>query len=194
MPPPSARIAPYAISIEGEAGADEADEHCFSTGNFILLHDPSGRDKWDGDFRVVIFTKSDVDEELANDPLLAEIAWSWLTEALAGLPVTAMNGAVTRNSSTTFDPLIESSHSSIEIRSSWTVPDEHLAAYFEAWISLLATAAGLPPILGKDNCSDSACADIYNISDGAAQHNSPHKHHNYRRNNIRNHARVESKN
>ena len=48
----------------------------------MLLYDPAGQDGWTGTFRVVVQVQADVEEEMAADPLLGEVGWSWLTDAL----------------------------------------------------------------------------------------------------------------
>ena len=48
----------------------------------MLLYDPAGQDGWTGTFRVVVQVHADVEEEMAADPLLGEVGWSWLTDAL----------------------------------------------------------------------------------------------------------------
>ena len=48
----------------------------------MLLYDPAGQDGWTGTFRIVIQVQADVEEEMAADPLLGEVGWSWLTDAL----------------------------------------------------------------------------------------------------------------
>ena len=45
-------------------------------------YDPDGQEGWTGSFRVVAQVHADVEEEMAADPLLGEVGWSWLTEAL----------------------------------------------------------------------------------------------------------------
>ena len=52
------------------------------TARLMLLHDPAGQDGWTGTFRVVVQVHADVEEEMAADPMLGEVGWSWLTDAL----------------------------------------------------------------------------------------------------------------
>ena len=78
MPAPQ-RIAPHAFAISGDVlvGEDE-----LATGRFILLHDPAGNDAWGGTFRCVTFARADIEADMAADPVLPSVGWSWLTEAL----------------------------------------------------------------------------------------------------------------
>ena len=48
----------------------------------MLLYDPTGPEPWDGTFRAVTFVRADLEPELGADPLLGEVGWSWLVEAL----------------------------------------------------------------------------------------------------------------
>lgn len=144
MPAPQ-RIAPYASALSADvtvAGEDVA------TGRIVLLHDPAGNDAWNGTFRCVAYVRADIDPELVSDPLLAEVGWSWLTEALEahGAEYTAPSGTVTSVASESFGGMAgEPASAQIEIRASWT-PVADLGEHVEAWGELLCTAAGLPPV------------------------------------------------
>ena len=144
MPAPQ-RIAPYASALSADVTIDNVD---IATGRIVLLHDPAGNDTWDGTFRCVAYARADIDPELAADPLLAEVGWSWLTEALEahGADYAAPSGTVTTVSSESFGGMAaEPATAQIEIRASWT-PQGDLTPHAEAWGELLCTAAGLPPV------------------------------------------------
>ena len=79
MPAPQ-RIAPFASALSADVTVDGED---VGTGRLVLLHDPAGNDAWAGTFRCVAYARAEIDPEIANDPLAGEVAWSWLTEALA---------------------------------------------------------------------------------------------------------------
>jgi DUF3000 family protein len=149
MPAPQ-RIAPYAAALSADVTVDGND---LSTGRIILLHDPAGNDSWDGTFRCVAYVRAEIDLEMITDPALADVGWSWLTEALAahGASYAAASGTVTRVATDSFGAMADDSGSAqIEIRASWTpqVVDDHLDIenHVEAWGELLCTAAGLPPV------------------------------------------------
>jgi len=149
MPAPQ-RIAPYASALSADVTLDGEE---VGTGRLILLHDPDGNDAWEGTFRCVAYCRCDVDPELAADPMLAHVGWSWLTEALEahGADVIAESGSVTTVSTECFGGMAEDGASAqVEIRASWTpVLDDGPAAvraHVEAWGDLLATAAGLEPV------------------------------------------------
>ncbi len=150
MPAPQ-RIAPFASALSADVTVDGED---VGTGRIVLLHDPAGNDVWEGTFRCVAYARAEIDPEMANDPLLAEVGWSWLTEALAAHDATylAPSGTVTKVSSESFGGMAdEDTTAQLEIRASWTPVGQagallDLGPHAEAWGELLCTAAGLPPV------------------------------------------------
>lgn len=148
--PPPKRLAPYAHALEAAVVEDDED---LADGRLVLLHDPSGHDAWQGTFRLVTLVRAELEPEMAADPLLPEVSWSWLTGAMEarGLSYGAPSGTVTRAGSHYFGGLSERRPATqIEIRASWTpregrdgVPDT--AAHLAAWCDLLCQIAGLPP-------------------------------------------------
>ncbi|MFZ2044378.1 MAG: DUF3000 family protein, partial [Trebonia sp.] len=77
--PAPRRLAPYAAAMAATAFRDGVEA---GDGRIVLLYDPDGHEGWTGSFRVVAQVHADVEEEMAADPLLGEVGWSWLTEAL----------------------------------------------------------------------------------------------------------------
>jgi hypothetical protein len=155
MPAPQ-RIAPWSTALSADVTVDEVD---LGTGRIILLHDPAGNDAWEGTFRCVAYARAEIDPEMANDPLLAEVGWSWLSEALDahGASYVAPSGTVTKVSSESFGGMAdEAASAQLEIRASWTpVPRPtagaphaslDLGPHVEAWGEMLCTASGLPPV------------------------------------------------
>ncbi|MYR40620.1 DUF3000 domain-containing protein [Streptomyces sp. SID5910] len=144
------RLAPYAYALE--AAVVDGDED-LADGRLVLLHDPAGHDAWQGTFRLVTLVRAELEPEMAADPLLPEVCWSWLTGALQGrgLAYGEPSGTVTRAGSHYFGGLsARPPASQIEIRASWTpreglggVPDT--ASHLASWCDLLAQVAGLPP-------------------------------------------------
>lgn len=141
------RIAPFTIALEGtlvSPGPDELDEpDDAAQGRFVVLHNPAGETAWQGEFRIVTMVSAELDAEFADDPLLAEVAWSWLTDLLyaADLTVNALSGTVTRVLSTSFG-LDSANAAELEIRASWTPTDPDLAPHLQVWADLMATAGG----------------------------------------------------
>lgn len=101
---PPQRLAPYAYALE--AAVVEGDED-LADGRIVLLHDPAGHDAWQGTFRLVTLVRAELEPEMAADPLLPEVCWSWLTGALQsrGLSYGEPSGTVTRASSHYFGGL-----------------------------------------------------------------------------------------
>ena len=48
-----------------------------ATGRLVLLHDPDGQDAWNGTLRVVTYVAAELEPEMAGDPMLAAVGWSW---------------------------------------------------------------------------------------------------------------------
>lgn len=148
--PAPRKLAPYAVAVAAEVtrGSDAV-----ASGRFVLLHDPAGQDGWRGDTRIVAFVSAQVEAEMAADPSLAAVGWSWLTESLTGRGAlhTAAGGTVTRTASCRFGSLEEPHETTeVEIRASWTAlagPDGavDLGQHLHAWCDLLCATAGLPP-------------------------------------------------
>ena len=118
--PAPGRLAPFSHALSATLYSPGTDVESAS-GRMILLFDPDGVDAWGGTLRVVVFATCELDIEIAQDPLLPEVAWSWLTESLdgSGAGYSALGGTVTADKRT----------------------DLHL----EGFARFLAAAAGLPP-------------------------------------------------
>jgi hypothetical protein len=144
LPAPS-RLAPYAIALHAAvvSGDDELAE-----GRLVVLHDPDGQEVWGGDTRCVAYVQAAVEPDIAGDPMLTGVGWSWLIEALAaaGAEYAAEGGTVTRTTSERFGALVEHPVTcDVEIRASWS-PLGDLGAHLVAFGDVLCLAAGLPPI------------------------------------------------
>jgi hypothetical protein len=142
------RVAPYSLAIEADLGRHGVE---LASGRLIVLHDPDGNDAWEGQYRCVSLARADVDTSMAADPLLIDVGWTWLTDALdrAGGRYTAESGTVTTITGRSFGSLAgRPDRAEIEIRCSWTPvfdgsPD--LLPHLEAWQTLLYLTAGVPP-------------------------------------------------
>ncbi len=147
--PAPQRIAPHAFALEATV---ELAGRELGNGRLILLHDPAGNVAWEGTYRCVCLVKAEVEPELVSDPLLSEVGWSWLNDALLDHHAlcTSKSGTVTTVSSRGFGAMSkESDISEIEIRASWTpeLPDDHsITSHLAAWQTLLCVASGLPPV------------------------------------------------
>ncbi|GAB2907247.1 DUF3000 domain-containing protein [Rhodococcus aerolatus] len=142
---PPQQLAPWSYALGAEVGdGDEAG----ATGRLILLHDPDGHEAWGGTLRLVAYVQADLDADLAADPLLPDVGWSWLVDALGehGARHTALGGTVTTTSSVRFGDIAGPTRThQVELRASWTAADAHLDAHARAFCAALAHAAGLAP-------------------------------------------------
>lgn len=140
------KLAPwaYAVSAEVTGAAGE-----LASGRLVLLHDPDGDAAWAGVLRLVVYVRAELDVELATDPLLPDVGWSWLTDALetCGAVHTSLGGTVTQTSSARFGDIAGPARTDdLELRASWTAHDAELAAHGEAFCELMASTVGLPPV------------------------------------------------
>jgi hypothetical protein len=146
--PAPQKLAPFAFALTADVELNEDEDA--ATARFVLLHDPDGQDGWSGNFRCVTFVRAVIDKEMANDPLLIDLGWSWLLEALKkqDCDFSAPSGTVTRVSSASFGTLENrDDDSEVEVRASWTpTTGENISRHVLAWLELLEIAAGLPPI------------------------------------------------
>ena len=181
--PPPRRLAPFAVAFGATVhepdpghgpvsgappgGQDDADAE-IGCGSFILLCDPAGQAGWAGQFRIVAYVRADLDPEIAADPLIGQVGWSWLTEALDARTAgyRQISGTVTRVVTEGFGTKqAEPVATGFELRASWSpegpggaptsgtaaagpsslVPRD-LDAHVAAWCDALCAAAGLPPL------------------------------------------------
>jgi hypothetical protein len=150
---PPQRLAPYSYALSAEVRRPEAEivpevSEGDAFGRLILLHDPDGAEAWDGTMRLVAFIQADLDPAEAVDPLLPEVAWSWLVEALESRSehVTALGGTVTATTSVRYGDISGPPRAhQLEIRASWTATTLALGIHVEAFCEVLEHAAGLPP-------------------------------------------------
>lgn len=140
------RLAPWAhaLSCEVTGPADVT-----ASGRLVLLHDPEGQEAWHGVLRMVVYVRAELDRELAEDPFLATVGWSWLTDALeqTGAEANALGGTVTETASTRFGDITGPSRTDdLELRASWTPPNTELTPHTEAFCQLVSSVVGLPPV------------------------------------------------
>lgn len=142
-------LAPHAIAMAADVipvrhGVDSV----LGTGRFVLLYDPALPEAWNGPFRVVCFAQAPLETDIGLDPFVADVAWAWLTDALAARSAgyTAASGTATKVLSTGFGELErQGDGAQLEIRASWTPDADAIGASVEAWSDLLCLLAGLPP-------------------------------------------------
>jgi hypothetical protein len=147
--PAPGNLAPYSVALSADVtpsrhGADSE----LGTGRFILLYDPSEPEAWGGAFRIVCFVQAPLETEIGLDPFLAEVAWSWLVDALnaRSAKYSSASGTATKIISTGFGELAaQGDGAQIELRASWTPLENDISSHVEGWGELLCMLAGLPP-------------------------------------------------
>ena len=151
--PAPKRLAPYATATAATVRRDQTD---IAWGRLVLLFDPEEPEGWHGCYRLISYLRAEIDPEIAADPMLGQVGWSWLIEALdARTPgYAAPSGTVTRVTTEGFggkedEPPVHG----YEQRASWTpaaddmsLDGPDIAAHVTAWCDSLAAAAGLPPL------------------------------------------------
>jgi Protein of unknown function (DUF3000) len=142
-------IAPHAIALTGDVRpARHGVDSLLGSGRFVLLFDPEEPEAWGGAFRVVCFAQAPLETDIGLDPFVAEVAWSWLEDALdaRNAHYSAASGTATKVLSTGFGELADQGDGAqLEVRASWTPAPDSIAASVEGWSELLCLLAGLPP-------------------------------------------------
>lgn len=141
------RLAPFTVAITAVIEDDDTNAELVK-GSFIVLYDPQSQTGWEGStFRIVIMIRSLLEADLASDELLGQVAWSWLSEAVADLQVNALAGVVSRVVSEPFGAQSDfAPEAYVELRASWSPTDHEIGDHMHAWGHALATVAGLPPL------------------------------------------------
>ncbi|HEX2308038.1 MAG TPA: DUF3000 domain-containing protein [Jatrophihabitantaceae bacterium] len=145
---PPQRLAPYSYALSVDVTPLRGDDRDGATGRLVLLHDPAGFEAWDGELRLVGYASAELSADMAGDPLLPQVGWSWLTDSLdeRGARYTAVGGTVTQTTSTRFgDVHGPATTTALELRGSWTPLESDLRLHLLAFVDMLAIAAGLPP-------------------------------------------------
>jgi hypothetical protein len=146
-------LAPFATAVGVTVKADGSE---VASGRFVLLYDPAGQRGWAGPMRVIVYIRAEVEQEIAEDPMVGQVAWSWLTEALDARTAGYLqpSGTVTRVITEGFGAKGgEPPSLGFELRASWSpapADDEPglagLAGHLAAWCGAVCAASGLPPL------------------------------------------------
>lgn len=141
-------VAPDCIALAGDVRPDaEGEDSRYGTGRFLLLHDAAEPAAWNGPWRIVCFAQAPLETDIGVDPMLADVAWSWLMDALASrrAPFHSASGTATKTLSKGFGSLAdEGDGAQIELRASWS-PEGEITPHVQAWSELVCMLAGLPP-------------------------------------------------
>lgn len=143
VPPPS-RLAPFSAALALHTRS-ERNAESVASGHFVVLYDPNGQLGWNGDFRLVAHIRSEVDDDMGRDPLLAEALWGYADECLreADPAFHDFTGSVTREISESFGNLqLRGSAFTVELRASWTPSSTNIGAHLGAWENLMALTSG----------------------------------------------------
>ena len=167
--PPPRKLAPFAAAVgatahepgpghrsggaAGPAAEDDPDTE-IGWGSFVLLYDPAGQAGWAGPFRMIAYVRADLEPEIAADPLIGQVGWSWLTEALDARTTgyRQVSGTVTRVVTEGFGTKQDQPVATgFELRASWSPAEPGPAGpdfggHLAAWCDALCTASGLPPL------------------------------------------------
>ena len=146
--PAPQRLAPWSHAVGMHVGVPGDEDEELASGRFIVLFDPDGHEAWQGTTRCVGYVSASTDSEMVDDSMFSEVAWSWLTDALIehGAGHHSVGGTVTRTASTRFGSIAAPEHTvDVEIRASWTAEGTDLDKHLNAFLEVLAAAAGLPP-------------------------------------------------
>lgn len=142
-------LAPFSIAFAADVmPALHNQDSDLATGRFVMLYDPSEPDAWGGAFRIVCYAQAPLETDIGIDPFLADVAWSWLIDALEtrGADYASASGTATKILSTGYGGLAQQGDGAqIELRASWTPSGNAMAAHVEAWGDLVCMLAGLPP-------------------------------------------------
>ena len=113
-------LAPYASAIAATVRVDDTE---IGSGRLVLLYDPEGQRGWAGPLRIIAYIRAELDPEIAADPLVGQVGWSWLTEALDSRTAgyAEPSGTVTRVVTEGFGAKHgEPAATGFELRASWS--------------------------------------------------------------------------
>lgn len=147
--PAPGSLAPFAYALAADVRpTTHAEDSEWGTGRIIILHDPELPEEWGGAWRVVCFAQGPLEPEIGVEQYVADVAWSWLIDALEtrGARFHSESGTATKILSRGYGGLAEQGEGAqLELRASWTPDEADLVAHIEAWAELLALMAGMPP-------------------------------------------------
>lgn len=143
------RAAAFSVALTGSLPDLDDPEKEVADGNFVLLFDPEGASE--PGFRVIVLVRAALDAEMSTDPLLPEVAWTWVTETLetSNEPFERLGGSVTRTITTAHGQLADRPDQvELEVRASWSTPSsgDAIGQHLYAWARLLRAFAGHPPV------------------------------------------------
>lgn len=148
IPAPNS-VNEYSYALSADVTPTNADISAeWGIGRLVIMYDESQPEGWGGPWRIVCFAQAPLEAEIGSDPMLADVTWSWLIDALEahGAQYQHPSGTATRIVSRGFGELAaDTEGSQLEIRASWSPLNEKMSAHVDAWIDLVAQMAGMPP-------------------------------------------------
>lgn len=148
IPGPS-RAAAFAVALSGSLPDPVDPDNEIADGNFVVLYDLDD-DGGPGRFKVIVMVRAELDAEMSIDPMLPDVAWTWLEESLDRCTQYAseLGGAVTRTITTNHGRSRAHEGSvELELRASWTASTSDLGEHLHAWAQTLHNCAGQPLLL-----------------------------------------------
>jgi hypothetical protein len=97
---------------------------------------------------MVCFAKAPLDKTMTEDPLLPDVAWSWLTDALSHRDAAYDRAAGTASIITSVglgEMRSDQTGAEMELRASWSPQDAQMKNHLEAWAEFVCMLAGYPP-------------------------------------------------
>lgn len=141
-------IAPYSAAWSATVTPQAREDGDQGTSRLVLLYDPSAPEAWSGVWRMVCFAKAPLDQTMSEDPLLPDVAWSWLTDALDA------HGASFKRAAGTASTIVSTGlgemasdvkGAEMELRASWSPGNGEIKDHLDAWAEFVCMLAGFPP-------------------------------------------------
>jgi hypothetical protein len=141
-------IAPFSKAWSATVTVQAREDGDQGTSRLVLLYDPSAPEAWSGVWRMVCFAKAPLDQSMSEDPLLPDVAWSWLTDALDAHGATFERAAGTAStivSTGLGDMASDVKGAEMELRASWSPRNGQIKNHLEGWAEFVCMLAGFPP-------------------------------------------------
>ncbi|HLP23386.1 MAG TPA: DUF3000 family protein [Microbacteriaceae bacterium] len=142
-------LAPHAFALAADVRpVNHAEDSEWGTGRIVVLFDEECPEEWGGPWRIVCFAQGPLEPEIGVEQYVADVAWSWLMDALDSHAADfhSESGTATKILSRGYGSLAEQGEGAqLELRASWSPGSDNLVPHIEAWAELLALLAGMPP-------------------------------------------------
>ena len=152
--PAPQRLAPWAVALTADVLADAAPTtappRTWPPDGSSCCTTPPATRPGTASFRVVTFARAAVEPDVAGDPMLPSVGWSWLIEALEGRGAPYASPERHRHPGRVGVVRLAERPTADAPRSRSAPPGPRSTPtsrpHLEAWGELLATTAGLPPL------------------------------------------------